>query len=179
MFRTASLAAALLAAATAAPAQDDAAPAEGAAAPQTREPEIVLSATHGDWEIRCIEGTRNCLMVQVVNNGEGEPLVRVVVEKMPSGAEAEAIMRFTTPEGVLLPRGLGLRVDGGQQVAAPFVTCAQGQCVAQASLRNQEITMFKRGAAAELTLVPFRQPDTPVTGRMSLMGFTRSFDELQ
>ena len=172
MFRTASLAAALIAAAAAAPAQDD-------AAPETREQEIVLAATHGDWEIRCIEGTRNCLMVQVVNNGEGDPLVRVVVEKMPSGAEAEAIMRFTTPEGVLIPRGLGLRVDGGQQVAAPFVTCAQGQCVAQASLRGQEVAMFKRGAAAELTIVPFRQPDTPVTGRMSLMGFTRSFDELQ
>ena len=151
---------------------------EGAQA-QPREPEVVLAATHGDWEVRCIEGTQNCMMVQTVTNGAGEPLIRVEVQKLGGDQQADAVMRFRTPEGVLLQSGLGLRVDAGEAVAAPFLTCVRGQCIAQASLRNQEVAMFKRGAAAELSVVPANAPNQPVTGTMSLMGFTRSFDSLQ
>lgn len=150
----------------------------GAAAAQNAE--TVVKATHGDWEVRCVEGTQQCGLLQVVKNPDGDnPLLDVEVVAVEGNENAEALMRIRAPLGVLLPRGLALRVDGGEPIQTPFLVCAQNGCLAQIGLGAQGVNTLKRGATAELTLYSAQQPEQPVNARLSLMGFTRSYDELR
>lgn len=175
MLRSTILAAALAFAAHAAAAQEGQQP---PAQPQ-QGAETVVKATHGDWEVRCAEGTQNCGMVQVVANPDGAPLMDVELVPVPNNQQAEALMRFRAPLGVLLPRGLEMRIDGGEPVTAPFLFCVQGGCVAQMGLTTQAVNTLKAGAAAQVSLYSAQQPDKPVQGRLSLMGFTASYGELR
>ena len=153
---------------------------QAAAGAAQQNVETVVTATNGDWEVRCVEGTQQCGMRQTVNNPEGgQPLLEVEVVPIDGNDNAEAVMRVFAPLGVLLTRGLAMRVDGGEPIQTPFLVCAQNGCVANIGLPADGVNTLKRGAAAELTVYAAQQPDQAVNARLSLMGFTRSYDELR
>lgn len=144
-----------------------------------QQTEAVVKATHGDWEVRCAEADQGqCVMTQRVNGAEGNTLFVVEVLKLPEGAEGSTGLRIRAPLGVLLTRGLQVRVDSGEPVTAPFAFCVQDVCVAEIVLREQDVNVFRRGAKADLTVYAVNAPQTPQTGEMSLMGFTASLGEL-
>jgi invasion protein IalB len=145
----------------------------------TAQEESVLKATHGDWEVHCVEAEGGgCLMTQRIPGENDNTLFvaeLIALENNPNGV---AGMRIRAPIGVFLTRGLSIQIDSGQPVQAPFVFCAPDVCVAEVVLREQDVNLFRRGAKASLTVFAVQAPEQPQTGELSLIGFTKSFEEL-
>lgn len=167
-------------AAPAAPAEAPAAPATAPAAPAADAPAqpAITVVEHGDWEVGCLEGTQNCEMQQVAEDGEGNPVVLVRLVKLPADAEAEALAVFNTPLGTLLPPGMSFQVDAGETAALPFEWCVQEGCIVRLGLRDADVAALKRGKAVTLQVASIAAPEAPISLTLSLTGFTAAFDSL-
>lgn len=139
-----------------------------------------LKATHGDWEVRCAgEGEDVCYISQVLENDEGAPLIRAVVRPVPENSQAVGLMALQAPLGVVLTRGLQMQVDAGETTTAPYTYCVQNGCYAQIGLAPEGLARLERGAGARITVYSVQQPDEPVQADLSLIGFTKAFDEIR
>ena len=138
-------------------------------------------ATHGDWQVRCAEAQDVCVMSQVGRNADGQDVLEVQFRKLsgaqtPEGTAIPAAMQIVTPLGVLLPAGVRVQVDGGEQAAAPYQVCTPEGCVVRQPLTTEVLNQLKAGANAKFTLVAVPQQEIPVN--ISLMGFTKAFESL-
>jgi invasion protein IalB len=139
----------------------------------------VLAATHGSWEVHCLEGTETCAMQQVGNTSEGERALLVTVQRL-AGVESEgravpAAITVTMPMGVLIPYGVRVRVDQGNMAQVPLLRCLPEGCVARAPMAEEAINELKRGSTA--TFAIFLQEEVLVD--ISLNGFTAAYDALK
>jgi invasion protein IalB len=166
----------------AAPTEGEAAPpAEGeeAEAPAQGEVMEVIRETFGDWQIRCAPEGNECFMYQLAMDNENNPVAEVSILKLPEEAEADAGVTVVTPLGTLLPQGVVVQIDTGEQRQYPFAWCSQVGCFARFGLARPSIDAMKRGQAGKLTLHAVAAPERPVTLALSLTGFTAAFDSLQ
>jgi invasion protein IalB len=145
---------------------------------QQEAPKQVLKATHGAWEVHCLEGTETCAMQQV-GNVDGQPALRVAVQRLAGvtagGKDVPAVLAVNTPINVDLPPGVVVRVDDGNSARLPFVRCVPNSCLAQAPVSEDAIAELKGGATAHFAFS--RQEEVSV--EISLNGFTAAYDELQ
>ncbi len=142
--------------------------------PYTRE-------TIGAWEMRCIktEGeTDPCQMYQLLDDGEGAPVAEVSLFRLPGGGKAEAGATIIVPLETALPRQLSVAVDGGKARRYPFAFCNPVGCYVRLGLTPDDIAAFKRGKEATITIVPALAPDQTVDLKLSLTGFTASYDQV-
>lgn len=155
----------------------------GAAAPAADGPgSIYVAATHGDWEQRCVrakDGSDPCQLYQLLKDGSGNPVAEVNLFSLPEGQQAAAGANIVVPLETLLTDGLALKIDEGKGKMYPFSFCAREGCVARIGLTAEEITGFKGGNKATITIVPVIAPDQKVTLDISLKGFTAGFDALK
>jgi invasion protein IalB len=153
--------------------------AQDAAPAQQQGPEQVLAATHGDWEIHCLEGTETCAMQQVGNAANGQRALLVTVQRLAGvsaeGKQVPAAITVNTPLGVLIPYGVRVRVDEGNIAQVPLLRCMPDNCAARAPMADEAIAELKRGAAA--TFAIFLQEEVLV--EISLNGFTAAYDALK
>jgi invasion protein IalB len=164
------------------PAEDAAAPGNPAApAGDPAKPEVmeIVRDTFGDWQVRCAPEGDECFMYQLALDMKKNPVAEVSILKLPEEAEAAAGVTVVTPLGTLLPTGLGLQVDGGEQRKYPFGYCIQVGCFARFGLAQPSLDALKRGKSGKLTLVSVAQPNAPLTLDLSLSGFTAAYDSLQ
>ena len=102
-------------------------PAAGAAGPELSSSQI--KATHGAWQLRCGQppGAKQekCALVQSVK-AEDRPNVSLTVIFLRSYDGKTRILRVVAPLGVLLPTGLGLKIDNVDVGHAPFLKCGPG-----------------------------------------------------
>jgi invasion protein IalB len=164
---------------------DAPAPAEGAAAeppageaPAQGEVMEVIRDTFGDWQVRCAPEGDECFMYQLAMDDEDNPVAEVSILKLPEQAEADAGVTVVTPLGTLLPQGVVVQIDGGEQRQYPFAWCSQVGCFARFGLARPSIDAMKRGKAGKLTLHAVAAPERPVTLALSLTGFTAAYDSL-
>lgn len=68
---------------------------------------------------------------------------------------------------------------GGQNKRYPYTFCSVVGCFARVGFTASEVTAFKRGASATLTIVPAAAPDQSVALTVSLSGFTASYDSIE
>lgn len=152
----------------------------GPAAAQNAAPKETVKATHGAWEVRCLEGTNTCAMSQVGKTADGKRALLVTLQRV-AGAKAQdgkpiaAAMTVQTPLGVLIPYGLRLKIDGDKVVPLPLTRCIQAGCVSQAPMLAEAVTKMKRGSKAVFGY--FLQNETLVN--VSLSGFTAAYDSLE
>ena len=155
----------------------------GAAQAQIQAPEAaqkqVLTATHGAWEIHCLEGTETCAMQQVGNTAEGQRALLVTVQRL-AGVTAEgkavpAALTVNTPVGVLIPYGVRVKVDEGNVAPVPLLRCLPDTCAARAPLADEAISKLKKGSKA--TFGFFLQEEVLID--VSLSGFTAAYDALK
>ncbi|TVQ56672.1 MAG: hypothetical protein EA355_06380 [Rhodobacteraceae bacterium] len=140
--------------------------------------EDAVRATHGDWEVRCGAGG-DCYIFQLANNAAGAPVIAAAIQPVTGqNAEVRAMLRLQAPLGVLLPRGLEMRIDGGEAIGAPFLFCDGSGCISQIGLGEEGLATLRRGAAAVVRVYSIQEPDTAVEARVSLMGFTRAYQDL-
>lgn len=149
------------------------------AAPALAQSNDVLKETHGDWEIRCIQGSNTCIMAQVGNTPDGKAALRVTVQRL-KGASAEngtpvpAAMTVQAPLGILLPYGLRLKIDADKVVPLPVTRCLPAGCISQAPMLDEAVNKMKKGSKAVFGFFA----DKEVLVNVSLRGFTKAYGSL-
>jgi invasion protein IalB len=86
------------------------------------------------------------------------------------------LMRVLAPLGVLLPSGLGLKIDQTDVGRAGFVRCLPNGCVAEVVMDDKLIGQLKAGQLA--TFIIFQTPEEGIGIPLSLAGFGAGYDKL-
>jgi invasion protein IalB len=139
----------------------------------------VVRSVHGDWQIRCDTPagaqTEQCALIQSVT-AEDRPNVGLTVIVLKTADQKSRLMRVLAPLGVLLPSGLGLRIDQTEIGRAGFVRCLPNGCVAEVIMDEKLTGQLKAGQTA--TFIIFQTPEEGIGIPVSLSGFTQGFDKL-
>jgi invasion protein IalB len=87
----------------------------------------------GAWQIRCDTPpgaqSEQCALIQSVT-ADDRPNVGLTVIVLKTADQKSRLMRVLAPLGVLLPSGLGLKIDNADIGRAGFVRCLPNGCVA-------------------------------------------------
>ena len=138
-----------------------------------------MRSVHGDWQIRCDTPagaqTEQCALIQSVT-AEDRPNVGLTVIVLKTADQKSRLMRVLAPLGVLLPSGLGLKIDQADVGRAGFVRCLPNGCVAEVIMDEKLIGQLKSGQVA--TFIIFQTPEEGIGIPVSLSGFTQGFDKL-
>ncbi|OIQ27815.1 MAG: invasion-associated locus B family protein [Alphaproteobacteria bacterium MedPE-SWcel] len=135
----------------------------------------------GDWDLACVHtnsGDDPCSLLQVLLDEEGGPVAEVSLFRIDQSGGGLAIAGATViaPLETLLPAGLSISVDGAPGKRYNFSFCNTAGCVAQIGLTEADINAFKQGSEAVFSLRPAPSPDTLVSVKMSLTGFTAGYN---
>lgn len=150
--------------------------------PQTiEEGREYVKEKHGDWQINCVRqnGLDNCNLYQLLMDQNENPTAEVTMLALPKGSQAAAGVTIATPLGTLLTRQATIRVDSGKARKYPFSWCDRGGCYARYGMTAADISAYKRGNGATVSLVAIAAVDQPLNLNMSLTGFTAGWDALQ
>ncbi|MFD1695287.1 invasion associated locus B family protein [Roseibium aestuarii] len=138
-----------------------------------------VKAVHGDWQMRCDTppgaSGEQCALIQNVTAEDRENVGLSVIILKTADQQAK-ILRVLAPLGVLLPSGLGLRVDEADIGRAAFVRCVSNGCIAEVILDEELIKKLKAGNLA--TFIIFQTPEEGIGIPISLKGFSAGFDAL-
>ena len=138
-----------------------------------------VKETYGDWQIRCDTPPgaqkEQCALVQSVT-AEDRPNVALTVLVLKTADQKSRILRVLAPLGVLLPSGLGLKIDATDVGRAGFVRCLPNGCVAEVMLDDTLIGQMRTGKSA--TFIIFQTPEEGIGIPLSLNGFGDGFDKL-
>jgi invasion protein IalB len=168
------------------------APADSQPAPaQTNVPQAVVSvapttqgeppvrSTHGDWQVRCDTPagaqSEQCVLMQFVTAEDRENVGLTVIVLKTADGKAK-IMRILAPLGVLLPSGLGLKIDQTDMGRAGFVRCLPNGCVAEVILEDKLLQQLGTGTTA--TFIIFQTPEEGIGIPISLKGFNEGYAAL-
>jgi invasion protein IalB len=146
----------------------------------TAQAQGAVRATHGDWQIRCDTPpgarTEQCALVQNVA-AEDRPNVALTIIALRTADGRARLLRILAPLGVLLPSGLGLKIDQADVGRAGFVRCLPSGCVAEVIMDDALVTQLSAGETA--TFIIFQTPEEGIGVPVSLKGFKDGFAALQ
>ena len=138
-----------------------------------------VRSVHGDWQIRCDTPpgaqAEQCVLIQSVT-AEDRPNIGLTVIILKTADKKNRIMRVIAPPGVLLPSGLGLKVDNAELGRAGFVRCVPNGCVAEVVMDDNLLSKLKSGQSA--TFIIFQTPEEGIGFPISLKGLGEGFDKL-
>src|SRR3984885_6559109 len=139
----------------------------------------VVKSKHGDWELRCETPPgamhEQCALLQSVA-AEDRPNVTLVVIVLKTADGKSRLLRVIAPLGVLLPAGLGLKIDQADVGRASFVRCLQSGCVAEVMMDDKLVQQFSSGKTG--TFIIFETPEEGIGIPMTLAGFKDGYDKL-
>ena len=139
-----------------------------------------VKESHGDWQIRCDTPpgakSEQCALVQTVT-AEDRPNVGLSIIVLKLADNKNRLLRILAPLGVLLPAGLGLRIDDAEIGRAGFVRCLPDGCVAEVVMDENLIGKFRTGKSA--VFIIFQTPEEGIGIPVSLNGFGPGFDTLK
>jgi invasion protein IalB len=138
-----------------------------------------VRSVHGDWQIRCETppGAQNeqCALMQSVT-AEDRPNLGLVVIVLKTSDQKSRLMRVVAPLGVLIPSGLGLKIDNNDVGRAGFVRCLPNGCIAEVVMDDNLIAKLRNGQTS--TFIIFQTPEEGIGFPMSLKGFGEGYDQL-
>jgi invasion protein IalB len=138
-----------------------------------------VKSKHGDWETRCETppgaSHEQCALIQSVA-AEDKPNVNLVVIVLKTADGKSRLLRVIAPLGILLPAGLGLKVDQVDVGRAGFVRCLPTGCIAEVVLEDKLIDQLSNGKTA--TFIIFNTPEEGIGIPLALAGFKEGFAEL-
>ena len=138
-----------------------------------------VKSVHGDWQIRCDTPpgaqAQQCALMQSVT-AEDRPNVGLTVIVLKTSDQKSRLMRVVAPLGVLLPSGLGLKIDNEDVGRAGFVRCLPNGCVAEVVMDDNLINKLRTGKTS--TFIIFQTPEEGIGFPMSLKGFGEGYDAL-
>ena len=138
-----------------------------------------VKSVHGDWQIRCDTPpgaqSEQCALMQSVT-AEDRPNIGLTVIVLKTSDQKSRLMRVVAPLGVLLPSGLGLKIDNQDVGRAGFVRCLPNGCVAEVVMDDNLIKQLRNGQTS--TFIIFQTPEEGIGFPMSLKGFGEGYDQL-
>jgi invasion protein IalB len=150
------------------------------AAPAATGPGSIVRETHGAWQVSCRTppGAKEekCALVQSVT-AEDRPNVGLTVVIYKAIGEDKKLLRVVVPLGVLLPTGLGLKIDDQDVGNAPFLKCSKRGCIAEVVLQEDIIKKLNGGKNAMFII--FDTPEAGIGIPISLQGFANAIDSLK
>ena len=138
-----------------------------------------VKSVHGDWQIRCDTPpgaqAEQCALIQsVVAEDRSNAGLTVIVLK--TADQKSKLIRVVAPLGVLLPSGLGLKLDNQDVGRAGFVRCLPNGCVAEVVMDDNLVKQLRTGTSA--TFIIFQTPEEGIGIPMGLKGFGEGYDKL-
>jgi invasion protein IalB len=138
-----------------------------------------VKSVHNDWQVRCDTPpgaqAEQCALIQSVT-AEDRANVGLTVIVLKTADHKARLMRVVAPVGVLLPTGLGLKIDQTDVGKAGFVRCLPNGCVAEVVMDDNLLKQLRAGQTA--TFIIFQTPEEGIGFPMSLKGFGDGFDKL-
>jgi invasion protein IalB len=139
----------------------------------------VVKSKHGDWELRCETppgaAKEQCALLQSVA-AEDKPNINLTVIVLKTADGKSRLLRVIAPLGVLLPSGLGLKIDDTDVGRAGFVRCLPTGCVAEVVMEEKLIDQMKTGQKA--VFIIFQTPEEGTGIPLALAGFKEGYDAL-
>jgi len=138
-----------------------------------------VRSVHGDWQIRCDTPpgaqAEQCALIQsVVAEDRSNAGLTVIVLK--TADQKNKLMRVVAPLGVLLPSGLGLKLDNVDVGRAGFVRCLPNGCVAEVVMDDKLLGQLRTAKTA--TFIIFETPEEGIGFPLSLNGLADGYDKL-
>ena len=138
-----------------------------------------VKSVHGDWQIRCdtppgAQGEQCALIQSVVAEDRSNAGLTVIVLK--TADQKSKLMRVVAPLGVLLPSGLGLKLDNVDVGRAGFVRCLPNGCVAEVVMDDKLLGQLRSAKTA--TFIIFETPEEGIGFPLSLNGLGEGYDKL-
>ncbi len=138
-----------------------------------------IRSVHEDWQIRCETPpgaqTEQCALFQSVV-AEDRASVGITVLVLKTADQKTRLMRVQAPLGVLLPAGLGLKIDNADVGRAGFVRCLPRGCYAEVVMDDNLVKQMRNGQTA--TFFIFQTPEEGIGFPLSLKGFGDGYDKL-
>lgn len=165
-----------------APAQRPAAPAPGQQAqPQQSTGPMVVQVkaepSQPEWTKVCgkDQGTNAeiCYTTRDFVSDQGQPVLAMALYDV-KGQQAQKIVRFVMPLGLLLQPGLRFTVDQGQPTPGRYVMCLPNGCFAEAQVKDDFIAALKKGANLNVSVQ--NQMGREITFAVPAAGFAKAFD---
>ena len=139
----------------------------------------VVKSKSGDWETRCETppgaSKEQCALIQSVA-AEDRPNISLVVIVLKTADGKSRLLRVVAPLGVLLPSGLGLKIDQVDVGRAGFVRCLPTGCIAEVTMDDKLVEQLGGGTTA--TFIIFQTPEEGIGIPLTLAGFKDGFDKL-
>ena len=138
-----------------------------------------VRSVHDDWQIRCetppgSQAEQCALFQSVVAEDRVNVGLQIIVLK--TADQKARLMRVQAPLGVLLPAGLGLKIDNTDIGRAGFVRCLPRGCYAEVVMDDNLLKQMRSGTNA--TFFIFQTPEEGIGFPVSLKGFGPGFDKL-
>ncbi len=139
-----------------------------------------VRSVHGDRQICCDTPpgaqAEQCALMQSVT-AEDRANLSLTVIVLRTADQKSRLMRVVAPLGVLLPSGLGLKVDQTDVGRAGFVRCLPNGCVAEVVMDDTLVQRLRNGQTS--TFIIFQTPEEGIGFPMSLKGFGEGYDKLR
>ena len=150
-----------------------------AAFPSAAFAQGAVKSVHGDWQIRCETPpgaqSEQCALFQSVV-AEDRANVGITVLVLKTADQKSRLMRVQAPLGVLLPAGLGLKIDNADVGRAGFVRCLPRGCYAEVVMDDTLVGKLRTGQTA--TFFIFQTPEEGIGFPLGLKGFGDGYDKL-
>lgn len=131
-----------------------------------------VKATHGAWQLNCGnppgKKEEKCALVQSVT-AEDRPNVGLTVIFLKTVDGKKRLLRVVAPLGVLLPAGLGLKIDNKDIGQVPFIKCGRVGCISEVVVKDELVEALSSGKQA--IFIIFQTPDAGIGIPVSLNGF--------
>jgi invasion protein IalB len=138
-----------------------------------------VKSVHKDWQIRCDTPpgakSEQCALIQSVT-AEDRANVGLTVIVLKTADAKSRLMRVVAPLGVLLPSGLGLKIDNADVGRAGFVRCLPNGCIAEVVMDDALVKKLQTSKTA--TFIIFQTPEEGIGFPMSLNGFAEGYAKL-
>jgi invasion protein IalB len=138
-----------------------------------------VKSVHGDWQVRCDSppGSQEnqCALVQSVT-AEDRADVGLTIILVKNTEQKSTLLRVLAPMGVLLPAGLGLKIDEVDVGRVGFVRCLPNGCVAEVVMDDNLLNQFRTGQTA--TFIIFQTPEEGMGFPINLKWFGEGVDSL-
>ncbi|MGC1584872.1 MAG: invasion associated locus B family protein [Rhodomicrobium sp.] len=138
-----------------------------------------VKAIYGTWKLKCgqLPGAKNekCVLVQdLALEDQKSMFLTVIVLRAFDGDKK--YLRVVAPLAMLIPAGLGLKVDGAEVGHVPFVKCYHQGCVAEVTMDDQLLAKFSTGTTASFIVFP--TPEKGIGFPAPLAGFSEGLKGL-
>lgn len=138
-----------------------------------------VKGQYGDWQYVCKPpppGAKNevCALVQSVTAEDRKNVgLTIYFQKFSNGTK---VLRVFAPVGILLPPGVGLKVDGVDIGHAPFLRCHTFACYAQVTVEDKLVQQLSTGKTA--IFIIFQTEEAGIGIPISLAGFADGLSAL-